>query len=102
MRYTMLGVAAATALVIAIVVGSSAPAQTTGQTLTFKEPAKGGVFKFIDVAPKARQGHAGLGDQFVFNNRLNDAGGAQAGRVDAHCTVTETSRKDSTFVCTGF
>jgi hypothetical protein len=102
MRYTVLGVAAAVAVVIAIVVGGSAPAQTpTGTTLTFKEPARGGQFKFIDNPPRARHHKPGLGDEFVFNNSLQGTDGTPAGQVSAHCALTRTTKRDGVFVCTG-
>jgi hypothetical protein len=98
-----LGVAAIATGACALVLGSSASAQSP-TTLTFKELNKGSTFGYIDDTPisKAKgEPSASLGDQIVFTNPVADTAGKRTGRLYAHCTVVVAAQRASnaSFAC---
>lgn len=75
--------------------------------LTFVEPEKGGTFRFVDAAPKAKLKHGfptriSPGDEVIFTNPM-EAEGKRVGKLRASCTATSEAKKfgSAGFVCTG-
>jgi hypothetical protein len=102
MRKLELAVVALTivGVVTGVTVAQSAPKSpgvVTKQTLVFTE--KQVAFKFIDVAPEAKnQNDLSLGDQLVFGAQLLKHGDVQ-GALGAHCIVV--AKKPATVECEG-
>ncbi|HET9184659.1 MAG TPA: hypothetical protein VFN82_00840 [Solirubrobacterales bacterium] len=75
--------------------------------LTFVEPEKGGTFKFVDAAPKAKLKHGfplmiTPGDEVIFTNPM-EVEGKRVGKLRVVCTATSRAKKFGAagFVCNG-
>lgn len=98
------GFVAVVAGVTALIVGTSASAQSS-TTLTFKELNKGATFAFVDNAPMSKtngEPSASLGDVIAFTNPLA-AAGKRIGRLYLHCTVVVAARQanKASYACEG-
>jgi hypothetical protein len=88
--------ALAAAGVLAVSGGAEAP---SGKTLQYI--SKGGTFKFVDTAPKARsEEDASSGDQFLISTLLYTTANKRVGTIDARCTFTRGG-KNLRGVCDG-
>ncbi len=91
-----IAVALGIAGVLAVTGGAEAPAGTT-----LKFVSKGGVFKFVDAAPRAkREEDASSGDAFLISTGIYSTASKRLGTLDAHCTFTRGGRR-LRGVCTG-
>jgi len=90
-------IALASGGVLAVTGGAeTAPSGTTLQYVT-----KGGIFKFVDAAPRAKgEEDASSGDAFLLSIGVYSTSGKRVGSVDAHCSFTRGGRR-SRGVCTG-
>lgn len=99
-RTAVLAGAVAAALATAGVVAVSGGAEAPGGT-TLKFVSKGGVFKFVDAPPRARQEEdASSGDEFLLSTPLYNAANRRVGTLDARCAFTRGGRR-LRGVCTG-
>jgi hypothetical protein len=106
-RLVILVTAAVAATVVAGILSTSGGAQQPGER-TFKIiEEEGGAFKFVDIAPKARNPRNptfSIGDAFVFRSPLRTEANVPNGTLHVHCAVTKggnfsraTSQCDGTF-----
>lgn len=95
---TLTRLGAATAFTSCLAILAFAGTASASTTLTFKEPAKGSTFAFIDRAPKKK---LSAGDEVLFTNPL-EAEGKIVGKIRAVCTASATSEDvvAAGFICT--
>jgi hypothetical protein len=90
-RFAILATAAAAATVVAGILTTSGGAQEPGER-TFKViEERGGTFKLIDRAPKARNPgnpRLSVGDAFVYSSPLFNEAKQRIGNIHVSCAVT--------------
>ncbi|MBJ7458562.1 MAG: dirigent protein [Thermoleophilaceae bacterium] len=93
-----LGRASVAALTLVLIVALAAMLATSGRaadptsrTIVFQEIEKGGTFEHVrNTRPTSRYANL-AGDIIVFANRLQDASGAAAGRIEGTCVTSKGS-----------
>ena len=100
-RWTVLGVAAAAGVPLALMVPGSAAGGTGGHETTFRLVELPVSQQFVDLPPKqtSQNEPASVGDEVIFVNSL-ERGGQQVGLSQAVCVVT-TRQKNPQVYCSG-